>query len=185
MSKEELFAVFEPAFRQNLALREAKEDTDHLVEKLKTSVNRSDLLDLARMLPTMISQLRARPNFEAEQSNSTRAENIMHQSTQVASTSKVLDQSRDVKMKESPGEPMVVDSSVPITADSATHNDGQRTDSETQMKQTNASMPPLEETVLNAIYILGTGEALVTTVREFEIPEAKFARAMAWNKRIA
>lgn len=50
--------------------------------------------------------------------------------------------------------------------------------------ESKVTKPRLDETILNGIYILGTGKAFVTTSREFEIPEDKFARAVAWTKKI-
>jgi hypothetical protein len=56
--------------------------------------------------------------------------------------------------------------------------------SDVQIIDTKLSIPLLDETVLNGIYMVGGGKAFVTTSREFEISEGKFARAMAWNRRL-
>jgi hypothetical protein len=130
MSTEELFEVFEPAFRRNLELREPMESLDSLIDRCRTTMNRDALLELARMLPAMIKSLNERP-------------------TSIGAANSELHPKSD-----------------------------------TQMIDTKLSIPLLDETVLNGIYMVGGGKAFVTTSREFEISEGNFARAMAWNRRL-
>jgi hypothetical protein len=145
MSTEDLFKVFEPAFRRNLELREPMESLDSLIDRFRTTMNRDALLKLARMMPAMIKGLKERPT-----------------SIGAASPAKGLTTSTQSvsNLELHPG------------------------NSDVQMIETKLSIPPLDETVLNGIYMVGGGKAFVTTSREFEISEGNFARAMAWNRRL-